>query len=125
MSDPTDDENALERWVDQLLDEDEERRCQAACALHRLGRPALERALELARDPRPRMREWACYVLGQVGDWPTSAGASRPRFYPDGVPLLVQLLQSDPDEEVRASAAAALGHQLVPSTLPAVCQAAP
>ncbi|MFN3648186.1 MAG: HEAT repeat domain-containing protein [Armatimonadota bacterium] len=40
------------------------------------------------------------------------------------MPLLVQLLQSDPTEEVRAAAAYALGHQAVPSTIPALCRAA-
>lgn len=66
----------------------------------------------------------ACFVLGQVVDRPPIEGESWPKPCPDGVPLLLQLLQSDPDEDVRASAAAALGHQRAPSTLPALCRAA-
>lgn len=124
MSDLTDEVNTLERWVGQLLDEDEERRYQAAYALQRLGRPALARALELVRDPRPRMREMACFVLGQVVDPPPIEGERWPAPCPDGVPVLLELLQSDPDEEVRASAAAALGHQRIPSTIPELCRAA-
>lgn len=124
MSDLSDDEDPLERWVAQLMDEDEELRYQAGHALQRLGRPALSRALELARDPRPRMRKMACFVLGQIVDRPPVAGESWPELCPDGVPVLLQLLQSDPDEHVRAAAAAALSHQQVPSTLPALCQAA-
>ncbi|MFN3648187.1 MAG: HEAT repeat domain-containing protein [Armatimonadota bacterium] len=78
MSDPTDDEQTLQRWVAQLMEEDEDRRYEAASALHRLGRPALESALELARDPHPRIREMACCVLGQVGDRPPAEGESHP-----------------------------------------------
>jgi HEAT repeat protein len=124
MSDPTADENALERWAAQLLDEDEERRDEAAFALHRLGRPALERALELARDPRPLAREMACFVLGQVIEQAPAKGERWPEPLRDGVPVLLQLLDSDPAEDVRAAAASALGHQRLPSTIPALCRAA-
>src|SRR4028119_1473406 len=77
MSDPTDDKT-LEQWVGQLMDDDEDRLYAAASALWRLGHPALGRALELAHDPRPRMREMACCVLGQVRDEPPPGGAPRP-----------------------------------------------
>jgi HEAT repeat protein len=124
MSNLTDDENPLEGWVAQLLDEDEDRGYKATSALQRLGRPALERALELARDPRPRMRDMACRVLGQVVDRLPAKGEPWPAALPDGVPLLLELLESDPDGEVRGSAAAALGHQGLPSTILALCRAA-
>lgn len=124
MSEPSEELSALDGWVDQLLDVEEDQRYQAAYALQKLGRPALERALELARDPRPRMREMACFVLGQVGDWPSPKGQSIPKPYPEGVPLLLELLESDPDADVRGSAAAALSHQRVPATIPALCRAA-
>lgn len=124
MSQPMNEENALERRVAQLMDEDEDRRYEAAIALQRLGRPALERALELVRDPRVRMREMACFVLGQVVDHPPIEGEPWPEPCRDGVPVLLELLQSDPNEEVRASAAAALGHQRIPSTIPELCRAA-
>lgn len=124
MSDPTDDENTLEEWVTQLLDDDEDRRYKAAFALQRLGRPALERALELTHDPRPRMREMACCVLGRVLERPPVEGESWPAALPDGVPRLLELLQTDPNDEVRAGAAAGLGHQEAIAALPALCRAA-
>ena len=56
MSDPRSYDNTMERWVAQLMDDDEDRRYNAVSALRKLGRPALERALELARDSRPRLK---------------------------------------------------------------------
>jgi HEAT repeat protein len=65
----------------------------------------------------------ACYILGQVGYTdPNSRGCLL--HYPEGVPTLVRHLESDPDENIQASAAFALGFQKVPSSLPALCRAA-
>lgn len=120
----------MEDLVPRLLDEDEHAAYKAAFEMHRLGRPALERALELARDPRPRMRAMACCVLGQVFDEsaPDRAlaqqGLAPPVFYRDGVPVLLKLLENDPEPDVRSAAADALGHQELPRTLPNLCRAA-
>src|SRR5262249_45740770 len=119
MTDP------LEQLVARLLDEDEHAAYAAAFALHRGGRPALERALELADDSRPRMRAMVCCVLGRILDESVpNQDLSRPVYYRDGVPTLICLREHALDEQVRASAAAALGFQEVAATLPALCRAA-
>src|SRR5438093_3444432 len=117
-----DNEDQLTPLIDRLLDEDSEARYETAREISRMGRPVLACVLELSTDPRPRMREMACYILGQIGDrhpdgWVTDR-------YPDGIPALLHCLESDPDEDVRDGAAAALGHHGAPSTLPALCRAA-
>ncbi|MES4793106.1 MAG: hypothetical protein C4321_09100, partial [Chloroflexota bacterium] len=74
--------------------------------MQRLGRPALERALELDRDARPLMGGMAAFVLGQVGyNEPTPDGSRR--YCREGVPTLLRLVADDPDADVRASAACA------------------
>src|SRR5437660_1776026 len=93
--------------------------------MHRLGRTALERALELARDPRPRMRAMACCILGRMLDESVpEQDVSRPVYDRGGVPVLLKLLESDPEPDVRDAAASALSFQKVPATLPALCRAA-
>jgi hypothetical protein len=113
----------LEGLIERLMDEDEDKRYDLALHLARGGQPVIPRVIELAEDARPRMREMACYILGQVGSLdPESPGSLI--HYPDGIPTLVRLLESDPDPEVRAAAAYALGFQREPSTAPALCRAA-
>lgn len=89
-----------------MLVEDEDARYEAARALARLGRPAVEAALELIASPDVLSRYMACYVLGQVSD----PGREDYVRLTDGIPTLMHVLESDPDETVRGSAACALGH---------------
>ncbi len=123
MKVPTTDNKALRDNIARLMDEDEDTRYDAARVIARLGRPALPRALAWADDPRPRMREMACFILGQIGD----RNALDPIVivrYPEGVPILLGLLEKDPEAEVRSAAAAALGHHAAPGTVPALVRAA-
>jgi HEAT repeat protein len=118
----SDDEVAISGPIERLLDEDQEARYETAREISRMGRPVIPRLLALADDPRPRMRAMVCYILGQIGD--RIPGEMFIDRYPEGIPTLLRLLESDPDEEVREGAAAALGHHAVPCVLPALCRAA-
>jgi HEAT repeat protein len=97
----------MEKLVSEVLEADEEGWYEPAGTLARLGHAALERTLALTEDPLPQIRIRACYVLGQVSD-PTQETWTQLK---EGIPTLLQLLQSDPDHYVRAAAANALGHQ--------------
>ena len=117
------DGTVLAELVGRLMIEDEHALYDVADQIARMGRPVLPCVMTLADDPRPRMRAMAAYILAHVGDLdPTGRYAER--LYPDGVPVLVRLLESDPEGDVRAAAAAALGHHRAPETLPALCRAA-
>ena len=107
----------------RLLDEDEDVRFEAANEMLRMGEPVLLHALQWTNDPRPRMRAMACYLLGQIGRWEPATNL-REIFYRDGIPIILQILSDDPEEEVRADAACALGHLAEPSTIPTIIQAA-
>lgn len=122
MTVPLIDENALQDSLPFLLDDDEDVRYDAARVIARLGRPVLDRALAWADDPRPRMREMACFILGQIGDR-DERGVVVVRD-PEGLPVLLRLLETDPDEEVRVSAIASLGQHAVPATVPVLARAA-
>jgi HEAT repeat protein len=117
----------LENQIEALLDDDEDRRYAAASPIIRQGRPALEFALELARDPRPRLREMACYIVGQAGwndaELKARTGQDYPR-YSEAVPTLIRLLDQDSEKGVRAAAAAALGHHESLASLPSLIRAA-
>jgi HEAT repeat protein len=123
MADTQSDTDRLTELIDRLMDEDENARYDAAGQIARMGRPALPRVMQLAGNARPRMRHMAAYILGQIGDADPTGRFVETR-YPDGVPILVRLLESDLDDEVRAGAAHALGHQADPATLPVLCRAA-
>jgi HEAT repeat protein len=69
-------------------------RMAAAASLAALGRAALPPLLSALGDPDPRLRTWAAYTLGMIGD----AGA---------VPALMEALE-DTDPGVARWAAAAL-----------------
>ena len=114
-------EEALRENTAHLLDDDEDVRYAAALALARLGRPLLPRALAWADDPRPRMRGTACYILGQVGE--RDGEGHVVAHDPEGIPVLLRLLEKDPEAEVRAAAAAALGQHKAPATVPALARA--
>jgi HEAT repeat protein len=113
--------------IEALLDDDEDRRYEAASPIIRQGRPALDFGLELARDPHPRLREMACYILGQAGwndaELQAQTGQEYPR-YPEAVPTLIWLLDDDPEEDVRATAAAALANHEALASLPSLLRAA-
>lgn len=110
-------EDERDRLVAQLLEEDEEVRYQAARELTRLYPQSLEQVILWTQDSRPRMREMACYILRL-----TRVDDPKDIFrmlYPEGSTLLVALLE-DPEEGVRASAAAALGFHTNTATIPAL-----
>jgi len=94
--------------LDLLCDEDEVTSHAAATALQRRSeRAAFERGVELARDERVYVRHNATFLLGQLGyrdGYP---------FGDETTPVLEAMLNSDPSNEIRASAAAALGHRLI------------
>ena len=91
--------------LDLLCDEDEVTSHAAATAFQRRGeRAAFERGVELTRDERVYVREKAAFLLGQLG-----YNDGKP-FGEESAPVLEAMLNSDPSNEVRASAAAALGH---------------
>ncbi|NLB00561.1 MAG: HEAT repeat domain-containing protein [Methanomicrobiales archaeon] len=85
---------AAEALIRTLCDGSTADRMAAAGALAALGQAALPPLLSLLDDPDPRLRMWAAYTLGMIGD----AGA---------VPALVQALK-DADPAVVKWAAAAL-----------------
>jgi len=103
-----------------LLDDDEDARYEVAKEVSRLGRPVLASIMELARNPHPLMREMACFMLREVGEPPEPWN----RIYPDGIPILVDLLDNDLVADVRGSAAIALGFHKEFTTLPALFSAA-
>jgi hypothetical protein len=115
----------LEQMVELLLDDDEDKRYEVARDIAKGGRAMIPRAIELAEDARPRMREMACYILGQVG-YPDPECPGLLIRHPDGIPTLIRYLESDPDEHVRANAAFALGFHRdeAVSAAPALCRAA-
>ena len=115
------DEDTLREQTPLLLGEDEDARYDAARVIARMGRPVLDRALAWADDPRPRMREMACFILGQIGER-DEQGVVVARD-PEGIPVLLRLLETDPEAEVRSAAAAALGHHAAPATVPALVRA--
>ena len=104
--------------LDLLCDEDEVTGHAAATALQRRGeRAAFERGVELTRDERVYVRHNATFMLGQLGykdGYP---------FRDEAAPLLEAMLNSDPSNEVRASAAAALGHLSATSALDSLVRA--
>ncbi len=107
----------------RLLDEDEDKRYETARAMARMGRGVIERTLPWTEDSRPLMREMACFILGQVGYY----DPERPSHfihYEEGVPTLIRLLEEDPDETVRESAASALGQIAAPAAIPALVRSA-
>jgi HEAT repeat protein len=110
----------LEELIGPLLEEDETARYETARQIARRGREVIPRVIELTHDQRPRMREMAAYILGQVG-CPDPADLGWLIRYPDGIPTLIHLLVSDPDEDVRAVSAYALGFHRAPGSIPALC----
>lgn len=123
MSDTDFDEAKFNELAAHLMDEDEDARYDAARQIQGMGKAVLEPALAWAKDTRPRMREMACFILGQLGYFLEGASLTRATC-PAALPTLLDLLKNDLDEEVRASAAAALGHQQAVSTIPALIRAA-
>jgi hypothetical protein len=113
---------SLEELIERLMDEDEEMRYEAARQIAWKKRPPIERVLQWADNDCPLMREMACFILGCSG-YTDASETTTSVLYPEGVPSLVWLL-NDPAEDVRASAAHALGSHQVPSTLPALLRLA-
>ena len=112
----------LDELIGRLIEEDETARYETALQIARLGRSVIPRVIELTHDYRARIREMAAYILGQVG----YLDPEDPNWlirYPDGIPTLIHLLVSDPDSEVRAVTAYALGFHRAPEAIPALCHA--
>ena len=86
-----------------------------------MGRPVLARVLAWADDPRPRMREMGCYILGQLGSTQPTAPETGVQ-HEELLPTLIRVLESDPDGDVRGSAASAFGHMKSPEAIPALCR---
>lgn len=104
--------------LDLLCDEDEVTRHAAATALQKRGeRVAFERGMELTRDEREYVRDNAVFLLGQLG-----YNDGKP-FGEESAPVLEAMLNSDPSNEVRAGAAAALGHLNATSALDSLVRA--
>lgn len=82
------------------------------------GRAAFGRGVELTRDDRVYVRDNAAFLLGQLG-----YRDGKP-FREETAPVLEALLNNDPANEVRASAAAALGHLGEASALNSLVRAA-
>ncbi len=102
-----------------LCDEDAVTRHAAAMALQRRGeQAAFERGAELSCDERVYARDNAAFLLGQLG-----YKDGHP-FREESVPVLERLLNNDPSNEIRASAAAALGHLRATSALDSLVRAA-
>jgi HEAT repeat protein len=108
----------LDGLVAAMLGPNEHARYHAALALARLGRPAIEVALGLLASPDVLSRDMACYVLGQVSD----PHQERYVKLTDGIPALLHVLETDPDEAVRGSAACAVGHLDAEEATPLLCR---
>src|SRR5438094_798747 len=77
----------LATLIDRLLDDDEDARYEVARQIDRMGKPVLARVMALADDTRPRMREMACYILGQIGDvHPSGKWVTKTRMCATGPP---------------------------------------
>ena len=117
------DADAFNTLAAQLMAEDEDQRYEAANQIQRMGQPVIASIIEWTHSEYPRMREMACYCLGQIGHWLTGNYESASQF-PEATPILVYMLESDMDAEVRAGAAFALGHQGDTAAIPALIRAA-
>lgn len=67
------------------------------------GRTNFLKAFEFCKAIDPHIRNEGAFILGQLGT------PERP-FREESTPVLINLLENDPDDSVRAAAAAALGH---------------
>jgi HEAT repeat protein len=95
---------STQELLDLLLDEDPIVRTAAAKQLHLRSEPSIfNKAYELSLHQRDEVREISAFVLGQLGT-PNQPYKER------SIPILIALLNNDSSHEVRAAAAAALGH---------------
>ncbi len=86
-----------------LRGEYDEKRAAASELTTRGGMANFHKALEFCKSPDSAVREQGAFVLGQLGT------PERP-FSEESAPVLIDLLDNDPVEDVRAAAAFALGH---------------
>src|SRR5258708_7035410 len=110
-------EKEVDALFAKLIDDDDDVAYEAGRTIRKLGWAIFLRTLDLTRDSNPRAREMACFILGQLSVV-EEQDPLHPTFVTESVPILVDLLRNDPAEQVRAGAAAALGHQAIPLTLP-------
>jgi HEAT repeat protein len=94
-------DDALHKVI--LQGEKDEKHAAASTLTTRGGRTNFRKAVEFCRSTDPSVREQGAFVLGQLGT------PERP-YSEESVPILISLLENDPDEDVRAAAAFALGH---------------
>lgn len=105
-----------------LTIEDEDTRFEAVDEIYRITTPDFAAVAEWADDARPEVRAAACYAL-RLQDYREDAPERGALFYPQGVPILLKKLH-DPESQVRADAAFALGHIGDAQSLPALINSA-
>lgn len=86
-----------------LRGDNDQKRAAASELTIRGGKANFHKALEFCQSTDPAVREQGAFVLGQLGT------PERP-FSEESFPVLIDLLDNDPVEDVRAAAAFALGH---------------
>jgi HEAT repeat protein len=89
----------------------DEKRAAASQLTIRGGKANFKKAIEFCNSKNPYVRVEGAHILGQLGT------PKRP-FKMESTPILINLLEHDSNENVRASAAAALGHIENPEVVP-------
>jgi HEAT repeat protein len=74
---------------------------------NRGGDANFRKTLEFCRSPEPLVRDKCAFILGQIG---VRIGVHESPFSQEAAPVLIELMENDACEDVRASAAFALGH---------------
>jgi len=102
--------------LDRLYHKKEDIRYAAAKELQIRGENiTFLKATELCEHPQAHFREVGAFLLGQLGT-PTFP------FAKDSIPLLIKLFQFDESGEVRATAAASMGHLRDEEVIPTLVQ---
>ena len=103
----------VEQWINDLADEEDYVREEAADALEQLGKPAIPALIDALQRPDVRIRRGAAQILGKLG-----------AITPDVVPALTQALR-DGDDLVRNNAEKALERIGVDPTKPVRAESPP
>lgn len=111
MKDKSDDE--LHNVI--LEGNSDEKHAAASLLTTRGGVANFHKALEFCISADPAIRDKGAFVLGQLG---AQVGRHERPFSQESAPILIELLENDEDEDVRASAAFALGHLINPIAVP-------
>ncbi len=100
-----------ELWEVVVQGDGDEKHAAAMQLQLRGGDVNFHKALEFCRSSDPSIRDKGAFILGQLGT------PERP-YSEQSAPVLINLLENDPNEDVRASAACALGHLGNPIAVP-------